>query len=257
MVTIPSGTFVADPAARQDGMPFSAMAANAAWEPATYDPVVKRWLSEYPERVSPDHQRYAYVVFKPLMSSTTRYESAELRVYDLRTGADRLLWSHDGSIQDVTWKPDGLHLTTTPATGGQGDAWLVNPATGAASAAPSTPSPGTSNRVGVRSGTLGTDSQGRPVIIEGSRDPGVAYTIFVGGAGARRLVIYSGHMGDAMDFDPTWMVGDGDALWGANYDGTAIWRWTEAGGLQKYPLQGVAQHDMYVNVRVAGPCLQQ
>jgi hypothetical protein len=154
------------------------------------------------------------------------------------------------------------------------EAWLVNPTSGAVSPDPNPSSTWVVNPIIIAvsadpgpTGTLlnayrvslgsviGRDSHGRPVIMESNFQPGSAYTVFVGDAEERRIVIYSGHMGDAMGFDPTWMVADGDALWGANRQATAIWRWTEAGGLKKYSLHGAAQHGESVIAQVAGPCL--
>jgi hypothetical protein len=62
-------------------------------------------------------------------------------------------------------------------------------------------------------------------------------------------------MGDAFDFDPNGFTVDGDRLWAANYDATAIWLWTAKDGLKRFALRGVAQRDGYVTPEVVGPCL--
>jgi hypothetical protein len=107
----------------------------------------------------------------------------------------------------------------------------------------------------VRGEVEGKDGQGRPVVLDGSRDPGSPQTYFVGGPNGQRIVIHQGTMGDALDFDPSGFTADGDRLWAANIDATAIWSWTQRGGLERFPLSGVPTHDMYVQPSVAGPCV--
>jgi hypothetical protein len=249
-VALATGQFVADPGAQAGGMPFSPVYENDQWVPQTYDPVLRRWLAANVHQVSPDHHSYLYVA------------QNTLRVYDVTTGQDRALWtSHDQIGFDATWESDGIHATTVPTGGGMSAYWLVDPASGAVAPAAAPPSSiarsiAAFREYGVQKGGGGdTDGQGRPIIDEGSRDPGAHYEYFVGGPNGRRIVIHAGVMGDAFDYDPNGFAADGDRLWSANYDATAIWLWTEKGGLTRYPLTGVPQHDMYVTPRVVGPCV--
>jgi hypothetical protein len=107
----------------------------------------------------------------------------------------------------------------------------------------------------LRSGAgYGTDSHGRPILVEGTRDPGSHQLYFIGGPGGQRIVIHSGSIGDADNFDPTGFQVDGERLWSVNMDGTAFWLWTEKDGLRRFPLSGVAQHDMFVSARFVGGC---
>jgi hypothetical protein len=109
---------------------------------------------------------------------------------------------------------------------------------------------------GVNGGALfGTDGAGRPILLDGSRNRGASQEYFVGGPDGRRIDIHRGRMGDAFDFDPDGFTADGDRLWAVNYDGTAVWLWTEKDGLRRLALTGIARHDPYVTPRVVGPCV--
>ncbi|WP_394841292.1 hypothetical protein LZC95_30005 [Pendulispora brunnea] len=263
-VSIPEGDFVVDHDATSKGMPFSAMSRDQAWTPSLYDPVAKRWLSVNSTQIEPEHRRYAYVVFEPLMTKTIRYKSSRLAIYDLASGSSRELWQHAGSIQDVVWLSDGIHVTTVPARGGRQDAWLIDPSSGVASvdkarsrvnSIPVTSqSPEYDYGLTKSWGTVGwlLDNRGRPLVREGSRDDGASYTIFIGDTDGQRLIVHSGIQGDATGFDPTGLVPDGDALWSADYKGSVLWRWTPSSGLEKYPLHGEPSHKYTL---VAGPCL--
>jgi hypothetical protein len=138
---------------------------------------------------------------------------------------------------------------------------VVDPATGAAAPSARTVPAGALSSAAMRSygmsggGGFGTDGAGHPILLEGSRSPGAHQEYFVGGPNGQRIVIHSGTMGDAFDFDPNGFTVDGDRLWAANYDGTAIWLWTAADGLKRFALTGVAQHDGFVTPRVVGSCL--
>jgi len=249
-VTLATGQFVADPGAQAGGMPFSPIYESGQWVPQTYDPALRRWLAANVHQVSPDQHSYLYVA------------GSTLHVYDVTTGQDRALWtSHDQVGFDATWESDGIHATTTPSGGGRSAYWLVDPASGSATATAAPPSSlaqsiASFREYGVQKGGGGsTDGQGRPIIDEGSRDPGAHYEYFVGGPNGKRIVIHAGVMGDAFDYDPNGFAADGDRLWSANYDATAVWLWTEKDGLARYPLTGVPQHDMYVTPRVVGPCV--
>jgi hypothetical protein len=70
-----------------------------------------------------------------------------------------------------------------------------------------------------------------------------------------RTVIHSGVVGDATDFDPTTFVADGDRLWAASADGTALWLWTEKDGLRRLPLNAGPKGGKTSSYWVAGPCV--
>ncbi|TMC01536.1 MAG: hypothetical protein E6J41_32820 [Chloroflexi bacterium] len=260
-----TGDFVADPSAQAGSLPFSRAYVNDNWEPESYDPVLKRWLPARVRQVSPDHHSYLYFLQSPLATGKgSAFDTTSLHVYDVTTGKDRTLWTtHDQIGWDATWESDGIHASTTPGGGGRMASWVVDPVSGtvvpAAPSSPPGPSPAeavaTFSEYGMtKGGQDGTDGAGHPILLEGSRDPGAHYQYFVGGPNGRRIVIHEGTMGDAFDFDPAGFAVDGDRLWSANYDGTAIWLWTEKDGLKRYPLTGVPRHDFYVIPTVVGPC---
>jgi hypothetical protein len=257
-VSLPAGRFVADPAAQGAGMPFSRMYAKEQWAPVTYDPVLERWLPAGRRQVSPDQHSYLYTTQHPLATAKgSGFDSTSLSVYDVTTGRDRTLWTSPDQIgPDATWEADGIHASTVPAGGGRLRSWLVDPATGAVTPAATAASSGLPYiTYGMAAGAgFGVDGAGRPILLDGSRSPGAQQEYFVGGPNGRRIVIHTGTMGDSFDFDPNGFGVDGDRLWAANYDATAIWLWTEKEGLSRFALSGVAQHDTYVTPRVAGPC---
>jgi hypothetical protein len=262
-VSLATGRFAADQTAQGRDMPYSRIYLNAQWTPQSYDPVLERWLAASTHQVSPDQQSYVYVIQSPLATGKgSGFDTTTLHVYDVTAGRDRALWtSHDQIGPDATWEADGIHASTVPAGGGQVAYWLVDPVTGAVARTPqATPSFGqmasAMRDYGMNGGGgFGTDGAGRPILLDGSRNPGAHQEYFVGGSNGRRIVIHSGTMGDAFDFDPNGFTVDGDRLWAANYDATAVWLWTEKGGLKRYPLSGIAQHEMYVYARVVGPCV--
>jgi hypothetical protein len=260
-VSLATGQFAADRSARGGGMPFSRMYVNEQWTPQSYDPVLKRWLAASTHQVSPDQGSYLYVVQSPLAEGKgAAFDSTTLHVYDATTGRDRALWTtHDQIGPDATWEADGIHASTIPAGGGRLTYWLVNPGSGAIT---QTQAPASMAQLGSAmrtygvngGGGFGTDGAGHPILLDGSRNPGAHQEYFVGGPNGRRIVIHSGTMGDAFDFDPNGFTVDGDRLWAANYDATAVWLWTEKSGLGRYPLMGIAHHDGLVTPRVVGPC---
>jgi hypothetical protein len=260
-VSLATGRFVADSTAQGAGMPFSRMYVNEQWSPLSYDPVLKRWLAASTHQVSPDQRSYLYVVQSPLATGKgSTFDTTTLHLYDVTTGRDRALWTTRDQISpDATWEADGIHASTVSAGGGQPADWLVDPATGAvtrsvASGSTEQVTLSAARAYGAGLGLFGTDGAGHPILLDGSRNRGAHQEYFVGGPNGRRLVIHSGTMGDAFDFDPNGFTVDGDRLWAANYDATAIWLWTEKGGLKRYPLTGIAKHDGFVTPRVVGPC---
>ncbi|HXM57453.1 MAG TPA: hypothetical protein VOB72_18795 [Candidatus Dormibacteraeota bacterium] len=258
-VSLATGRFQADPTAVPDGMPFSRMYAKDVWRPQVYDTVLRRWLPVQSDEVSPDHGSYLYVDYSPLLAAKGNpFDSTTLHVYDVRKRTDRALWTYAGAIA-AQWTARGIEATTTPRGGGQGLAWLVDPDSGAATAkgpAPPPDQPLIDRSYGIRTGGYyGTDGRGRPIIVEGGLNPGSHAMYFVGGPNGRRIVIHDGVAGPDAEFAPSGFAPDGDRLWMANVDGTAIWLWTERDGLKRFALSGVIQHDPYVTSRVVGPCL--
>ncbi|HYW27961.1 MAG TPA: hypothetical protein VE953_27565 [Terriglobales bacterium] len=258
-VSLSTGQFVADPTAKGRGMPFSRIYAKEQWTPESYDPLLKRWLPAGPRQVSPDRRSYLYTTQHPLATGKgSSFDSTSLSVFDVATGGDRTLWTSPDQIgPDATWEADGIHASTVPAGGGQLRSWLVDPLTGAVTpVTPAVPRGLPPTAYGMTAGAgFGFDGAGRPILLDGSRNPGAHQEYFVGGPEGQRIVIHTGTAGDAFGFDPDGFAVDGDRLWAANYDGTAIWLWTEKAGLKRFALSGVAQHDPYVTPRVVGPCV--
>ncbi|HYW27959.1 MAG TPA: hypothetical protein VE953_27555 [Terriglobales bacterium] len=261
-VSLATGRFVGDPSAQGGSMPFSRRYVRDQWSPQGYDPVLKRWLPVRPSQVSPDHRAYVYILASPLATGKGgEFDSTTLHVYDVTTGRDHALWtSHDQLGADPTWRPDGIHVQTYPAGGGQDTYWTIDPATGAAArtAAPASAAVlATAMRtyridMGVE---FGTDGAGRPILLDAGSGAGAPQVYFVGGPNGRRIVIHSGRRGDAVDFEVDGFVVDGERLWAANRDATAIWLWSATGGLKRFPMSGVASFDGSVTPRLVGPCV--
>jgi hypothetical protein len=264
-VSLPAGKFSPDPSQPQPaGLPFMRFYDDERARPLWYDVTLRRWLPALRTQISPDQRSYLYVVFSPLASrrakGSSRYNSSTLFVYDVANSTNRVLWTYGGAI-DADWEADGIHAETTPVDGGGATYWIVDPATGARATTSVVPA---SSPISVDIsqyggpgdgiGPVGVDFLGRPVMAEGSRSPGQHMEYFIGEPGGWRVPIHSGIMGDADDFDPTGFVADGDQLWAANSDGTALWRWTEHDGLHRYPLGGVTRISRYTVPVVAGTC---
>ena len=235
---------------------------NRATDVGRPSPARGVWTST--SQVSPDHHSYVYILQSPLPTGRgSAFDTTTLHVYDVTTGRDRALWTTHDLISDATWEADGIHAATSaPIVGSRVSFWLVDPRTGAVT---QTQAPLYSmaqlgaadlRAYGPFSGSgLGTDGAGRPILLDGGQNPGAHQEYFVGGPNGQRIVIHSGTKGDAFDFDPTGFTVDGDRLWAVNRDTTAIWLWTEKGGLKRYPLSGIPQHDGSVFPRVVGPCV--
>jgi hypothetical protein len=257
-----TGRFVADPTAQGGTMPFRRNYVNDEWSAQSYDPVLKRWLSASRNQISPDGHSYVYVTQHPLATGGkgSTFDSSTLSVYDVTTGRNRDLWTSSDQISPAsTWEADGIHTSTIPWSGGHSTYWLVNPVTGAVAPDPGPPAnplaAATLSGYGMNGGGgFGTDGAGHPILLDGSRNPGAHQEYFVGGPNGQRIVIHDGAMGDAFDFDPSGFTVDGDRLWAANFDATALWLWTEKDGLKRIPLTGIAQRDGFITPKVVGPC---
>jgi hypothetical protein len=119
-LSIPSGTFRADPNA---GEPTSGM---------TYDRPFKRWLPVSWAQVLPDGSAYAY----SREASPTPFRN-EIHVVDVATGGDRVVLNQD-AYHVIAYRPEGVyldyHLNGTDASTGL---WLLNPTSGSLKPYPS------------------------------------------------------------------------------------------------------------------------
>lgn len=246
---VESGQFSPDPNVSFEDLPHgpSRFKAGNVVVPDVYDPVVKRWLPSY--LVSPDQLSYAYV--------TSTAASSELHAYDLVNHADRIVWVSDMSVDANRWKVDGIYTSTVPFNGGQMRYWKVNSNSGQATEIDqATFNPGKSLVSAPGSyGISGPDPE-TALYTVGSRNAGTRYTDFVILNGTR-TDIYSGVVGDQMDFDPVNVWFDGPRLWFSNYDDKYLWSWTAQTGLTRHSVQIPGQPSgarVSLTYTIAGPC---
>src|SRR5262249_55922317 len=155
----------------------------------------------------PEGRAYLYEVYSPPATGKgSLFDSSVLHVYDVLTGRDRVLWSFQGPI-NATWSRDGIHAETSAPDGTSRKSWLVDPASGHVTAAPALAPFGpvsleirNTYRMTHGGGGEGVDGSGRPILLDGSRNPRDHYEYFVGGPDGKRLVIHSGTVGDSFDF---------------------------------------------------------
>jgi hypothetical protein len=243
-VTVATGEFEPAPAGLT-GLPYESL-HDRELVPESYDAALGRWLPANRAQTSPDQRSYAYVQITG--------DTGELHVYDVVGRQDRKLWSAEGHVF-AYWLVDGIHVDVTPPGGGQPRAYVIDPASGEATETRWLPLLDKGDGITHGEGASGPlDSQDTEVLSDGSRAPGALIEYFLPEPNYQRIVIHSGTMGDADDFDPSGFAADGDRLWAVNYDGTALWLWTRQDGLRRFPLSGVPQHDMYATTFVAGPC---
>lgn len=226
-VAVDSGTFQPDASAPGDAM--------------TYDRVARRWLPVRPPAIAPDHSAYAYVV--------DLKESFQLHVHQIASGADRVVWAAPGGGGGfpIIWTSSGIEITTSPSGGGNTTGWVVPPAGGQPKKAPVQPI--TPEFVRTDVGTSFPDALHYEATFQGMsivRDPdGGVYLL---APDKSRTLIHAA----GPDFDPSTFIADGSRLWAVNADGSAIWLWTQAGGLQQLPLHVTPQAS--VTYWAAGPC---
>jgi hypothetical protein len=249
-VTPKTGEFQPDPGARADGMPFPRFYASDAWRPVTYDAVIRRWLPVLPAAVSPDHRMFAYTVFKPPSTGKTDTASrtSELHLYDIAANRDRLLLTSPGELGAISWADGQIVTDEVPSGGGILTGLQVDPQTGVGVKEPFTPP------VPLNGVTMGSDEQGNPIVLQGARGAG-EYAILLPD-GQRTVIKAAAERID--DFDPTSFVGDSHGVWGANYDGTAVWPWQPSGRssyLRRLDLHAGPTGNAYVTFRVVGPCV--
>lgn len=252
-IDVASGQFAADSNVSFADLPYGYGSSTPIdLHNAAYDPVVKRWLPS--TFISPDQRSYLYV--------TDKAGSSELHMYNVAQRTDITVWTSRDAIlyEYLRWRSDGIYAQTTPFGGAGGSrAWRIDPVSGQATEIDMTsfmlPYPnlvGSPGRVQVE----GLDPD-RAVYITPGRITGAQYTAFVIIDG-KRTDIYSGVMGDQMDFDPVDVWYDGPRLWFANFDAQYLWSWTAATALTRHSVQipgapRTATH--FAGYSIAGPCV--
>jgi hypothetical protein len=234
-VNIPGGGFQVDPAATVAGLPVGAITGQNF-----YSVALKRWVPAPTQAISPDGLSYTYVKLLPAGATYSDAASSEVHVFDVVKNADRKVWSSSSSVQLVSWDSAGILVSVMPFRGGAVLLWRIDPATGAVSQAPMDADPSllpTSALPGAGE-YLGTDGHDRYVHWLGSRDKGTRYSIVVVASG-RVTTLYSGTVGDSMDFDPVAVYSDGHGLWLGNSGGLRIWLWSQSSGLRSFPVTGL------------------
>jgi hypothetical protein len=237
-VNIPGGGFQVDPAATVVGLPVGAITGQDFF----YSAALKRWVPASTQTISPDGLSYTYVKLLPAGATYSDATSSEVHVFDLVKNSDRKVWSSSSSVQLVSWDSAGILVSVMPFRGGAVLLWRINPATGAVSQAPMDADPSllpTSALPGGGSSiTVGSDGHGQYVHRLGSRDKGTKYSIVVVASG-RVTTLYTGTVGDSMDFDPVGVYSDGHGLWLGNFGGSRIWLWSQSSGLRSFPVTGL------------------
>jgi hypothetical protein len=260
-ITIPGGTFFADPQAAVGDLPSSTGVGAAG--PTFYSPQLGRWLPTGPIAVSPDGRQYLYTVLLPARSSYSDFTSAELHVYDVPQRADRKLFTYAGSIDVIQWTAGAIIVDTVPPRGGLRLLWSIAATTGAvtqadASADPNVlrPSPGQA-QLSFGYGVIGHDSAGGPIFVIGGGRPGAPFSVVLYRSGVQ-TVVYSGTSGDATGFDPIAALGDDHGVWFYNRDATSLWLWQPGQGLQRFAVSGLpltaGQPVGSLSLQPAGPC---
>ena len=87
-----------------------------------YDRAFARWLPVSREAVSYDGTRYAYATGTAFQGT-----NGTLHVVDLRTGADRTIFSGNFVYRVVEFAPEGIYLTAQAAEGRSRGLWLQSP----------------------------------------------------------------------------------------------------------------------------------
>jgi hypothetical protein len=289
-----SGKYAQDGSASVAGLPGGGSGAIAGKPaqpptPVSYSASLGRWLPVGGDSIAPDGRSYLWVRLLPEGSAygPNNFQKAELHVYDVVSSTDRTLWTYPGSISVFGWDASGILLETTPPIirvipqPGMPLWWLVDPQTGNATQQAIAPGqhprltqlpgdPRNQNGLFVYSGfAFGAEFQGHTLFRIGSRDPGSVVWVLYETAPGRRVTIYRGVQGDALNqgtqsnatsFDPSVALSDATGIWFGDYSGHELWRWQPASGLQKVLLSGlpspiVGPPNSYVFVDPAGPCM--
>ena len=236
-VNIPGGSFQVDPAATVVGLPVGAITGQNF-----YSAALKRWVPAPIEAMSPDRLSYTFVKLLPAGATYSNATSSEVHVVDVVKNSDRKVWSSSSSVIVVNWDSAGILVSVMPLGGGTVLLWRINPATGAVSQAPwdADPSnlPTSAMPDGVSSMSVGPDGHGQYVYRLGSLDKGTKYSIVVVASG-KVTTLYSGTVGDSMNFDPAGVYSDGHGMWLGNVGGSPLWLWSQASGLRSFPVTGL------------------
>lgn len=257
-VSLRSGDFAEDRSARLDKLPNS---EERVTFPATYDPVARRWLRVPSTAVAPDHRSYAFVKAR---ADTSQPSVWELRVFELDSMRDRLVWSSPGEIGHVTWSGDGIEFATAPPRGGDfTQAWRIAPRGGGAREIPLPPWARPIEWGGpdwIRAPLPFHDAGGRWVLVEehGTTNRGINFDFSMYslvGPGGQRAQVWSGANPSAANpykaFNPlSWFL-DGDRLWiGSTSADDVIYLWTAQDGLERFPVK-----PKWDAMLVVGPCV--
>ena len=227
-INIPDGTFQVDPTGTVTDLP----GPGAGLQQGIYSTALQRWLPARISSVSPDGRSYAYV--------TQLASGSELHVVDAARKADRKVWSSPDEMQLVVWSASGIVVQTVPQGGGIARYWYVDPAGGRSTPAPNYVDPQSAAIRTLPSGSYssnGADAAGNTVLRYGARggsDPEKVYVVQSG----QPTLIFSGHAGDASDFDPAGFFVDAHGVWIGNIDGTRVWLWSQASGLRSFKVSG-------------------
>ena len=262
-VNTATGQYTKDASASVAGLPGcesapTIMKPGRLSTPAAYSQALGRWLPVDSKSVAPDGLSYVWERLLPAGSNATTFKATELHRYDVASGTDRVLWTHDGSFSVYRWDAAGILLMANTW-------WRIDPITGTATQQPRdyrpdhfTELPGDLENGGLGWTTFGTDDLGRPIFRIGGRDPGNRDWVFVEAAPGQRIWIYRGTQGDATNFDPSSATADSTGVWFGDYMNHALWHWRQDRGLQKYPIEGLPSPPgaAYTDVMAfpAGPC---
>lgn len=232
--------------------------APAGAQVVYYSPTFHSWLPVSSRQVSPDGRFYAWAKNAPGNSSSVLY------IHDIAQGTDVKVWSRAGFADVFRWDAAGPLVGLFPLEG-EATWWLVDPQTGAWSAASPPPPwipyrrlPGDPTNVGFSS--IGEDGHGHTVWTLGRRDwPGQLEWVFIDVGPGDRVYIYKGTFQPAGGFDPFAAVPDSTGIWFADYDDNSIWHWKQGEGLRKVKkLSGLpallAGANSSIQVTPAGPC---
>jgi hypothetical protein len=236
-VNIPGGGFQVDPAATVAGLPVGAITGQNF-----YSAALKRWVPAPIEAMSPDGLSYTYVKLLPAGATYSDATSSEVHVFDVVKNSDRKVWSSSSSVLLLNWDSAGILVSVMPFRGGTVLLWRINPATGAVSQAPmdADPSflPTSAMPGGGTSMSVGPDGHGQYVYRLGSLDKGTKYRIVVVASG-KVTTLYSGTVGDSMNFDPAGVYSDGHGMWLGNVGGSPVWLWSRSSGLRSFAVTGL------------------
>jgi len=233
-VNLPGGAFQVDPAATVVGLPVGAIS-----EQNSYSAALKRWVPAPTQTISPGGLSYTYVKLLPAGATYADAASSEVHVFDLVKNSDRRLWSSSSSVQLLSWDSAGILVSVMPFRGGAVLLRRIDPATGAVSQVPTdadpTLLPTSALPGGGSSSYVGSDGHGQYVHRLGSRDKGTKYSIVVVASG-RVTTMYTGAVGDSMNFEPVGVYSDGHGMWLGNVGGTPVWLWSQSSGLRSFPV---------------------